>query len=147
MKPALIFLALAATTGPTFGQSFTCRSGQDAACLDWGDTVCSSSGMCVDANAACFDAYQCDYKGFTCKSKVDECVEAHDKAVRNYNTLVQDYETLRVAGAKLSDAFDDLQSDYDALRQEALELQEAQADTQNCLFTASTLEDAHLCAQ
>ena len=64
-----------------FGQSFTCRIGQDAACLDWGDTVCSSSGMCVDANAACFDAYQCDYKGFTCKSNVDECVEAARRIV------------------------------------------------------------------
>ena len=146
MKQALILLALAVTTGPGFGQSFTCRAGQDAACLDWGDKVCSSGGMCVDANAACFDAYQCDYKGFTCKSNVDDCVEAHDKAVRDYNTLVQDYETLRLAGAKLSDAFDDLQTDFEAVRRDAQELQDAKADTQNCLFIARTLEDAQLCA-
>ena len=147
MKPSLIILALAATTGPTFGQSFTCRSGQDAACLDWGDTVCSSGGMCEDANAACFEPYQCDYKGFTCKSNVDECVEAHDKVVSDFNDLRGDYETLRLAGVEISDAFEELQADFEALRGEALRLQDASDDTRNCLYAADTLEDAQLCAR
>lgn len=148
MKPALILLALALalTTGPTFGQGFTCRIGQDAACLDWGETVCSSGGMCVDANAACFEPYQCDYRGFTCKSNVDECVEAHDKVVRDCKTLAGDYETLRLAGVELSEAFDSLQADFETVQRQARQLQEAQTATQSCLIYAQTLEDAQLCA-
>jgi len=131
MKPALILVALIPLGAPAFGQSFTCRIGQDAACLDWGDTVCSSSGMCVDANAACFEPYQCDYKGFTCKSNVDDCVEAHDRLARDYNDLLQDYETLRAAG-------EDLNEDYDRLWDRV-------QDAESCLVWADTLADAKAC--
>jgi hypothetical protein len=68
------------------------------ACLGYGETVCSSSGMCVHQNAACFDSYQCNYEGFTCKSNVTECAEAHDVLLRTHNELVDDFkENLEIA--------------------------------------------------
>lgn len=121
-----ILLAALTFTSPALGQSFSCRIGTQPACLDYGDTVCSSSGMCVDRNAACFDKYQCDYEGFTCKSNVTECVEAHDALLRKHNELVDDFnENLEIA-KKMATRLDDIES---------------------CLIYASTLEDAQLCAQ
>jgi hypothetical protein len=75
-------------------QGFSCSYGDRGACLGFGDTVCSSSGMCVDQNAACFDKYQCNFEGFTCKSNVTECAEAHDKLLGENNTLVDEYNGL-----------------------------------------------------
>ena len=119
----LIALSLAA---PALGQDFSCRIGTQPACLDYGDKVCSSSGMCVDQNAACFDKYQCDYEGFTCKSNVTECVEAHDALLRKHNDLVDDFnENLEIA-KDMAARLDDIES---------------------CLIYASTLEAARLCAQ
>jgi len=120
-----ILLLAFAFASPTLGQSFSCRIGTQPACLDYGDKVCSSSGMCVDQNAACFDSYQCDYEGFTCKSNVTECVEAHDALLRRHNELVDDFnENLEIARVMAS-RLDDIET---------------------CLIYASTLEDAKLCA-
>ncbi|MFN4159613.1 MAG: hypothetical protein ACK4GO_14585 [Gemmobacter sp.] len=145
MKQALILAVLIPLCAPAFGQSFTCRMGQRAACLDWGDSVCSSGGKCVRDSAACFDSYQCDYKGFACKSQVDQCVEVHDRLVRDYNDLVRDYEALRDAGKKLSDAFDELQADLDQRQGELQGLQAARAEAETCLLYARTLEQAKAC--
>jgi hypothetical protein len=85
----LVILALAlALTAPAFAQSFSCRIGTRPACLDYGDTVCSSTGKCVNANAACFDTCQCDYEGFTCRSNVTACVEKYDDLLREHNDLL-----------------------------------------------------------
>jgi hypothetical protein len=113
-------------TGVSAQQGFSCSYGDRGACLGFGDTVCSSSGMCVDQNAACFDKYQCDYEGFTCKSNVTECVEAHDTLLRKHNDLIDDFnENLEIA-KDMAARLDDLES---------------------CLIYASTLEAARLCAQ
>lgn len=130
--PHFLLVAVVFTASPGSGQVFECRMGQDAACLDWGETVCSNQGMCVDKNSACFDTYQCDYKGFACKSAVDECVKAHDSIVEDYNTLLADYETLRTEGGKLAESHEKLQ----------LELMELKY----CLAYASTFEEAQFCA-
>ena len=125
MRAPLLTLALSLAS-PALGQDFSCRIGTQPACLDYGDKVCSSSGMCVDQNAACFDKYQCDYEGFTCKSNVTECVEAHDELLRKHNALVDDFnENLEIA-KKMAKRLDDIES---------------------CLIYASTLETAKLCAQ
>jgi len=124
MKPALIFLALTVFPGSTFGQSFSCRIGQDAACLEWGDTVCSSGGKCVSDSAACFDTYQCDYQGFACKSEVQDCVAAHDQLASDYNSLLQDFETLK---------------------RDVRGLESARDDAETCLLFAATLEEAKAC--
>ena len=123
-KTLLITLALI-PSGALAQQGFSCSYGDRGACLGFGETVCSSSGMCVDENAACFDRYQCDYEGFTCRSNVTECTEAHDALLRRHNELVDDFnENLEIA------------------RRMAARLEEVET----CLIYASTLEDARLCA-
>lgn len=113
-------------TGVSAQHGFSCSYGDRGACLGFGDTVCSSSGMCVDQNAACFDKYQCDYEGFTCKSNVTECVEAHDTLLRKHNDLIDDFnENLQIA-KDMAARLDDIES---------------------CLIYASTLEAARLCSQ
>ena len=107
-------------------QGFSCSYGDRGACLGFGDTVCSSSGMCVDQNAACFDKYQCDYEGFTCKSNVTECAQAHDTLLQKHNDLIDDFnENLDIAKG-MAARLDDIES---------------------CLIYASTLEAARLCSQ
>ncbi|MBS4009324.1 MAG: hypothetical protein KGZ72_01070 [Roseovarius sp.] len=106
-------------------QGFSCSYGDRGACLGFGDTVCSSRGMCVDQNAACFDSNQCNYEGFTCKSNVTECVEAHDNLLRKHNDLVEDFnDNLKIAK----------------------EMASRLGDVETCLIYASTLEAAKRCA-
>lgn len=93
MRLPILLLALTLAS-PALGQDFSCRIGTQPACLDYGEKVCSSSGMCVDQNSACFDKYQCNYEGFTCKSNVTECVEAHDTLLRKHNDLVNDFNEI-----------------------------------------------------
>lgn len=122
---ALAFTIALIPSGALAQQGFSCSYGDRGACLGFGETVCSSSGKCVNENAACFDSYQCNYEGFTCKSNVTECAEAHDTLLKKHNDLVDDFnENLEIArgmAARLEDA-------------------------ETCLIYASTLEDAKLCA-
>lgn len=125
MRLPILLLALTLAS-PALGQDFSCRIGTQPACLDYGDKVCSSSGMCINQNSACFDKCQCNYEGFTCKSNVTECVEAHDALLRKHNDLVEDFnENLEIA------------------KEMAARLE----DIESCLIYASTLEAARLCAQ
>jgi len=125
MKIQRLLIALVLIpTGVSAQQGFSCSYGDRGACLGFGDTVCSSSGMCVDQNAACFDKYKCNYEGFTCKSNVTECAEAHDTLLRKHNALIDDFnENLEIAKG-MATRLDDMES---------------------CLVYASTLEDAQLC--
>ena len=121
----LLFTIALIPSGALAQQGFTCSYGDRGACLGYGDTVCSSSGKCVNENAACFDSYQCNYEGFTCKSNVTECAETHDMLLRKHNDLVDKFnENLEIA------------------RRMAARLD----DVETCLIYASTLEDAKLCA-
>lgn len=121
-----ILLVVLTLASPALGQDFSCRIGTQPACLDYGDKVCSSRGMCVDQNSACFDQNQCNYEGFTCKSNVTECVEAHDTLLRSHNDLIDDFnENLEIA-KDMAARLDDIES---------------------CLIYASTLEAARLCSQ
>ena len=146
MKRGALLLAVIGLCDPAAGQSFQCRIGQDAACLDWGETVCASGGKCVRESAACFDAYQCDYKGFACRSDVDQCIEAHDRITRDYSALLADYETLRGAGQQLAESHDVLQRELEDLRREVRELENARAEIDACLAMAESVTDAKLCA-
>lgn len=125
-KPASFLLLAMAVASPAIAQNFSCRIGTQPACLDYGDKVCSSRGMCVDDNAACFDKYQCNYEGFTCKSNVTECVEAHDALLQKHNELVDDFnENLEIA-KKMATQLDDIEK---------------------CLIYANTLDDAKRCGR
>lgn len=101
-------VALSMADGRLFAQSFSCPFGKDPACLDYGDQVCSSQGMCVDSNAACFDQYQCGYEGFTCKSNVTECVDKYEDLLRTHNELVDSYNELLDDAKEVEDDLDDL---------------------------------------
>lgn len=125
LRSTLLLLALTFAS-PSLAQNFSCGIGTQPACLDYGDKVCSSSGICVDRNAACFDRYQCNYEGFTCKSNVTECVAAHDRLLRRHNELI-----------------DDFNENLGVIRRMAARLD----DIENCLITASTLDAAKLCTQ
>jgi hypothetical protein len=86
---ALMFLPAAATA-----QGFTCNIGGRPACLDYGDTVCSSMGKCVSQNSSCFRTNQCDYEGFTCRSNVTACVNDYEDLRSDYNNLVDEHNDL-----------------------------------------------------
>ncbi|GAB1381288.1 hypothetical protein MASR1M49_41340 [Pararhodobacter aggregans] len=75
-------------------QSFTCPIGRRAACLEYGDTVCSTFGRCVDSNAVCFSALECNYEGFTCRSNLTECGDEYEALRGRFNTLVDDHNRL-----------------------------------------------------
>lgn len=125
MRLSVLLLALTLAS-PALGQNFSCRIGTQPVCLDYGDKVCSSRGMCVDQNSACFDQYQCNYEGFTCKSNVTQCAEAHDALLRKHNDLVEDFnKNLKIAK--------DMASRLDGI--------------ESCLLYASTVETAKRCAQ
>ena len=133
-------------TGVSAQQGFSCSYGDRGACLGFGDTVCSSSGMCVDQNAACFDKYQCDYEGFTCKSNVTECAAAYDKLLGENNTLVDEYNGLLNKHKELATEFDETITAARALKSDHDRLVSTLADMETCLLYASTLDDAKLCA-
>ena len=114
------------------------------ACLDYGDKVCSSSGMCVDQNAACFDQYQCNYEGFTCKSNVTECAEAMRKPLGENNTLVDEYNGLLKKHNELAADFDETIAAARSLKSDD-RLEASLAEMETCLLYASTLDDAKLC--
>ena len=133
-------------TGVSAQQGFSCSYGDRGACLGFGDTVCSSSGMCVDQNAACFDKYQCDYEGFTCKSNVTECAAANDKLLGENNTLVDEYNGLLNKHKELATEFDETITAARALKSDYDRLEATLADMETCLLYASTLDDAKLCA-
>lgn len=124
MRLPILLVALTLAS-PALSQNFSCRIGTQPSCLDYGDTVCSSHGMCVDRNSACFDQYQCNYAGFTCKSNVTECVEAHDALLRSHNDLIEDFNQNLEIAREMATRLDDVET---------------------CLIYASTLEDARLCA-
>lgn len=93
---------IALCCGAAFGGDFTCPYGKDAACLDYGDKVCSSRAQCVSQDAVCFDSYSCDYKGFVCKSDMenlarqcDEVQSAGKEILEKYNRLVDEYDDAR----------------------------------------------------
>ena len=113
-------------------QNFSCSYGKRAACLDYGDTVCSSSGMCVDRNASCFDSYQCNYEGFTCKSNLTECAE-------EYNEVVNDYNELKRKNGDLVDS-------YNELLRKAKASSNRLDEIESCLYGAENLDDARACA-
>ena len=121
--PILLFALTLAS--PALSQNFSCRIGTQPSCLDYGDSVCSSRGMCVDRYSACFDQNQCNYEGFTCKSNVTECVDVHDALLRKHNDLVDDFNTNLELAKRMAMRLDDVET---------------------CLIYARTLEDAKSCA-
>ena len=110
---------------PTVGsaQSFSCSFGQGA-CLNYGETICSSSGKCVNDDAQCFDRYQCDFEGFTCKSNVSECVTDYNRLLDERNRMANDYNDLLDRRNALVDDYNDLLDSHNTLVDDFNELLE-----------------------
>ena len=104
---------------------FSCSDDKRSACLDYGDTVCSSDSKCVAGDAVCFDSYTCTYKGFICKSKYDDLLD-------EYNTLSDEYNTLSSKCQTITMEYDNLEYKFRNLK--------------NCISLADSLEDAQDCA-
>lgn len=138
IRAAILLLALSMAT-PVLSQSFSCNFGGRPACLGFGETVCSSSGMCVNQNSVCFDRYQCNFEGFTCRSNVTECVARNERLRREHNELVRDYNALLSTHNNLVDEFN---QNLVITRRLMNDL----ADVETCLILARTLEAAQLCA-
>lgn len=134
----LPFIAACIAT-PVFAQNFSCLIGDRGACLGYGETVCSSTGKCVNQNAQCFDSYQCNYEGFTCRSNVTECVDTYEALLRTHNTLVDDYNDLLANR-------DALRSDMQGLLGVVGDLENDLQDVETCLIYATTVDQARLCA-
>jgi hypothetical protein len=145
MRLPVLLLALAVAS-PAVSQNFSCSYGKQPACLDYGAQVCSSSGKCVDSNAACFDSYQCGYEGFTCKSNVTECVAAQETLLRKHNTLVDDYNDLLKKHKELASDFDETITAARALKSDHDRIESSLDDMESCLVYASTLDAAKECA-
>lgn len=117
-KRFVIFISFLFTLNvPAFGETFSCSFGKRAACLDYGDKVCSSFAKCVDSNAKCFNSYTCGYKGFVCKSKFDDLADEYDNVIAEYNSLLRKYKNA-VSGHE---------------------------DLRNCVSFASSLDEAKSC--
>lgn len=163
---AFLLAAMLIPTEAMAQQNFSCRFGTQGACLDYGDTICSSLGKCVDANAKCFASYQCDYEGFTCKSNLTDCAEEYDALQTRYNRLVDDYNDLLEDSQNMRAAFqsalDDLEATQDALASTRLTLvltredldarqrdlrqsEDALLDLQLCVENLGRFEDASIC--
>jgi hypothetical protein len=120
---AACVLAIALGSAPSFAEDFTCYSGRGA-CLNYGDTVCSSGAKCVADDAVCFDAYTCGYGGFVCKSGMDELASKFDALAVRFNDLLD-------SSKAVSAEFDDLA--------------EKQRRARDCVASAGSLEEAQGC--
>ena len=159
MIRAAILLGVLSMATPAMGQSFSCNMGTRPTCLGFGETVCSSSGKCVNQNAVCFDSFQCNFEGFTCRSNVTECVDRYDRLLRDHNNLVREYNDLLDTHNRLVRDHNTLISDHRDLRAShsdlidqhrrnleiTRQLQRDLDDVEGCLILARTLEDAKLC--
>lgn len=118
------FVLLALLAQPVVAQSFTCRFGTQAACLEYNDTVCTGGARCVGASAICFDQFQCNYRGFVCRSDLDHCVEDYQALLERHNQLVDD---------------------FNVLLEDARQLRTQLIDTESCVLLAVSLTEARLC--
>ena len=145
--PFVIGIAFAFGQLPSLAsaQSFSCRIGTRAACLDYGDTVCSSLGKCVDSSSVCFDQYQCNYEGFTCKSNVSDCIKEYDDLLSRHNTLIDDYNELFRQQKHLVDEYEASLEEYQNLSETFLETKQRLQELTACVEMASSTSEAEQC--
>ena len=124
-------LLFAAASPISAQQSFSCPYGTTAACLDYGDQVCSSLGKCVDEDAQCFSSFACNYQGFVCKSDYEEAVDEYNGLLNRFNSLTNEYNLLLRR-------HNENVEDYNVLLTRHTEMT-------TCLSYASTLEEAKNC--
>lgn len=141
---ATVFLANLLWSSEGIAQNFSCTFGRGA-CLNYGDTVCSSNGKCVDSSAICFEAYQCGYGGFTCKSDVEECISDYNNLLNKNNELVAGYNELLERNNGLVDDYNELLGSAKRLSENLEYVEGEVTDLKLCVQTASTIAEAQSC--
>lgn len=126
-----VLLIFAAASPISAQQSFSCPYGTRAACLDYGDQVCSSLGKCVDEDAQCFSSYTCNYQGFVCKSDYEAAVDEYNGLLNRFNALTDEYNTLLRRHNENVDDYNDLLGRH--------------TEMTSCLSYADTIEEARNC--
>lgn len=142
---AILFVLAMIPSAAVAQQGFTCSYGDRGACLGYGDTVCSSSGKCVNESAACFDSYQCNYEGFTCKSNVTACADEYDGLQTRFNTLVNDYNKLLEDSRDMRAGFQSALEDLDDTKRDLRGTEETLYDIRSCIEGLGRLEDPTNC--
>jgi hypothetical protein len=123
IRAGAILAAMVAMAGTADAEDFSCSFGQGA-CLQYGDTVCSSGGKCVQQDAQCFSPLTCGYGGFVCKSDLDD---------------------LQTKARSLATDYDELVNKYNSLVDSSQELAESYDRAKRCVRDAATLEEAQEC--
>lgn len=126
-------------------QSFSCSFGKQAACLDYGDKICSSMGKCVSDDAVCFDSYTCGFGGFVCKSSLEELADDYDNLRDECNNIIDNYNDLRSQNRSIVDEFNDLNSEYKIISNRLRDTRDEIFMLQRCVQSSTTLEEALSC--
>ena len=148
----IFFTLIILPFGPVIPQSFSCSFGKTAACLDYGDKVCSSMGKCVSDDAVCFSSFTCGYGGFVCKSTLEDLADDYDELVSDYNNLrnkcnniVDDYNDAVSRHSDLVDDYNDLNSNYKSILNRLESKQDELFEYRNCVESSNTLAEALRC--
>ena len=148
----IFFTLIILPFGPVIPQSFSCSFGKTAACLDYGDKVCSSMGKCVSDDAVCFSSFTCGYGGFVCKSSLEDMADDYDELVSDYNNLrnkcnniVDDYNDAVSRHSDLVDDYNDLNSNYKSILNRLESKQDELFEYRNCVESSNTLAEALRC--
>jgi hypothetical protein len=144
LRPLFLVLLLMPSAASA-QQGFTCPFGTQAACLDYGETVCSSSGQCVSEDAMCFDRYQCDYEGFTCKSNLTDCADEYDRLLSTHNSLVDDYNDLLASSRDLQASFEEAVGELEDARREVIYVRDALDNVVSCIEGLGSFGDPTNC--
>ena len=131
------FVLAFGASSPLSAQSFSCSIGTPS-CLSYGETVCSSRGMCVRDDSICFDQYACNYEGFTCKSNLTDLGSDYDGLVIRFNSLLSDNETLLNNHNRLV-------NDYNELLETSQQLESSLDALRRCVSRANTISEAQAC--
>lgn len=76
-----------------------------------------------------------------------ECVEANETPLKKHTTLVNDYNALLEKHRQLAADFDESVEAATLLKSRYEDAQSSLDDIETCLMTASTIDEARLCAQ
>ena len=132
MIRALAFsLVLILMPAQAYETNFSCAIGTRAACLGYGDKVCSSNAKCVSDDAVCFDAYTCGFGGFVCKSKLDDVVNQYDDLARTCRSLAYEHDALVSKYNNLLNQVEVAQNHVESIRR--------------CISRATSLDSARMC--
>jgi len=129
--------------------NFSCGLGGQGACLDYGDTICSSRGKCVSDDAICYNKNTCGFgfdNGMVCKKDFNELVEEYNELLNNYRTLSNNFDSTANNYKSLLNQYNDLVESFNDMRQLAIDRQYKLNNRESCVQNAATTADAKNCS-